>query len=205
VGMPDDGTRPEGGRVLSLNSLATFASEPLTTKEFFALDVDEEIKVELIGGALVMSPSTRPWHGAVANRLLLILSEAFGPDFKVFADLDVVLDPEIVVRPDVFVARAETYDPDRVHVAADLVLAVEIVSPGSTIVDRKIKPALFRAAGIPSCRIERDDSRLYLVETPVHGDERQYLGTAELDISGVKIEIGLTAMAMDALGKRSSP
>jgi hypothetical protein len=56
-----------------------------------------------------------------------------------------------------------------------------------------------------ACRIERDDSRLYLVETPVHGDERQYLGTAELDISGVKIEIGLTAMAMDALGKRSSP
>ena len=32
----------------------TGATEPLTTEEFFALDVDEKLKVELIGGALVM-------------------------------------------------------------------------------------------------------------------------------------------------------
>src|SRR5882762_6693612 len=169
---PDDGKRTEEG--FDLNSIM-HASEPLTTKEFFALDVDEKLKVELFGGALAVSPSPKLWHGDVAIMLHAALTAALGLAFRVYLDLDVIVDEENVTRPDVFVVRSEPYDPDRVTEAADVLLAVEIMSPGSKVNDRRVKPALYRDASIPSWRIERSGRRLLLVEIPVHGEEQTHL------------------------------
>ena len=195
MGMPEDETRTEGGRVLSLNSLATFASEQLTTEDFFALDVDEKIKVELIGGALVMSPSARYWHTLAALRLFRILEDTLGDRYIFITDTNVAIADVTVVRPDVFVVDPVKPGTERVGTAEELVSAVEIVSPDSKTMDRRVKPDIYRKAGIPSWRIERDRERLYLVETPVTGEERTHLGTTNLKVADVDVTIDLDALA----------
>lgn len=197
MSSPDDGERTEGG--FDLNSIM-HASEPLTTKEFFALDVDEKLKVELIGGALAVSPSPKHWHGLVSLKLRDALTAALGEAFIVYLDLDVIVDEENVPRPDAFVVRAEPYDPDRVTEAADVLLAVEIMSPGSTVNDRRVKPALYRDAGIPSWRIERSGKKLLLVEIPIRGEEQVRLGQTVLKVAGIDVPIDLDAIAGYALG-----
>lgn len=177
------------------------ASEPLTTKEFFALDVDEKLKVELIGGALAVSPSPKHWHGIVSLKLRDALTTALGEAFIVYLDLDVILDDENVPRPDVFVVRSEPYDPDRVTEAADVLLAVEVMSPSSKANDRRVKPALYRDAGIPSWRIERSGKRLLLVEIPTRGDEVTHVGQAALKVADIDIPIDLDSIARYALGE----
>ncbi|WP_194892843.1 Uma2 family endonuclease [Catenulispora pinisilvae] len=175
------------------------ASEPLTTKEFFDLDVDEKLKVELIGGALAVSPPSKVWHGVVSLKLHGALEAALGPDYLVYLDLDVIVDEENVPRPDVFVVRSEPYDPDRVTEAADVLLAVEIMSPGSKTNDRRVKPALYRDAGIPSWRIERSGRRLALFEIPLRGEEVTHLGQVTLKVADIDVPIDLDAIARYAL------
>lgn len=187
-----DGKRTEGG--FDLNSIM-HASEPLTTKEFFALDVDEKLKVELIGGALAVSPSSKPWHGDVALELRDVLKVVLDPKFRICLDLDVRIDEENVPRPDVFVVLSQPAKRDRVTEAADVLLAVEIISPGSKVNDRRVKPSLYRDAGIPSWRIERSGERLALIEIPVCGEEQTHLGQVVLEVAHIDVPIDLDAIA----------
>jgi len=193
----EDGGRTKGA--FDLNSIM-YASEPLTAKEFFALDVDEKLKVELIGGALSVSPSPKHWHGIVATELFIALRSALGPSFKIYLDLDVIVDEENVPRPDLFVERAEPYDPDRVTEAAEVLLAIEIMSPGSRVNDRSVKPTLYRNAGVPSWRIERSGQRLLLVEIPVRGEEQTHLGQVTLKVADIDVPVDLDAIAAEAFG-----
>ena len=192
MGSSDDGKRTEGG--FDLNSIM-HASEPLTTKEFFALDVDEKLKVELFGGALAVSPSPKLWHGDVAIMLHAALTAALGRAFRVYLDLDVIVDEENVPRPDVFVVSSAARNPDKVTEAADVVLAVEIMSPGSKTNDRRVKPGLYRNAGIPSWRIERSGNRLLLIELPLDGDEATHLGQVTLKVADIDVPIDLDEIA----------
>lgn len=198
MSQADDDGRTEGG--FDLNSIM-HASEPLTTKEFFALDVDEKLKVELIGGALAVSPSSTFWHNRAANRLFRIFEDSLGSQFPVFTDIDVTLDETTVVRPDVFIINAADFAPNRTAQASELVLAVEIMSPGSRLNDRRIKPSLYRDAGIPSWRIERSGQRLALFEIPVRGEEQTHLGQVTMKIAGIDVPIDLDAIARYALGE----
>ncbi|MEZ0106753.1 Uma2 family endonuclease [Catenulispora sp. EB89] len=182
-----------------MNSIL-YTSDPFTTKEFFALDVDEKLKVELFGGALAVSPSPKHWHGLVSLKLRDALTTALGESFIVYLDLDVIVDEENVPRPDAFVVRSEPYDPDRVTEAADVLLAVEIMSPGSQVNDRRIKPSLYRDAGIPSWRIERSGKHLVLFEIPLSGEEVTHLDQVTLKVAGIDVPIDLEAIARYALG-----
>ncbi|MBS2532083.1 Uma2 family endonuclease [Catenulispora sp. NF23] len=177
------------------------ASEPLTTKEFFDLDVDEKLKVELIGGALAVSPSSAFWHNRAANRLFRILEDSMGSAFPVFTDIDVTLEETTVVRPDVFVINTADFAPNRTAMASDLVLAIEIMSPGSKVNDRRVKPALYRDAGIPSWRIECSGRRLALFEIPLRGDEVTHLGQVTLKVADIDVPLDLDAIARYALGE----
>jgi Uma2 family endonuclease len=198
MSTPDDGKRIEGGFDLSP---IMHASEPLTTKDFFALDVDDKFKVELLGGALTLSPSPKPWHGDVGLELRDTLKTALGPAFRIYLDLDVEVDEETVVRPDVFVMRSQSHDPDSVAKAPEVLLAIEIMSPGSRTNDRQVKPALYRDAGIPSWRIERSGQRLLLIEIPVLGKDVLHLGQATLKVAGVDVAVDLDTIARYALGE----
>jgi Uma2 family endonuclease len=198
MSTPDDGRRIEGGFDLSP---ILHASEPLTTKDFFALDVDDKFKVELLGGALAMSPSPKPWHGDVGLELRDALKTALGPAFRIYLDLDVEVDEQTAVRPDVFVMRSQSHDPDSVVEATEVLLAVEIMSPGSRTNDRHVKPALYRDAGIPSWRIERSGQRLLIVDIPVRGEEQVHMGPVILKVAGIDVPVDLDTIARYALGE----
>jgi Uma2 family endonuclease len=62
---------------------------------------------------------------------------------------DVVLSMQRLFVPDVLVTTDEAAERDGRFIAKEVVLAVEIVSPGSQSMDRVLKPALYAKAGIP--------------------------------------------------------
>ncbi|MER6588803.1 Uma2 family endonuclease [Micromonospora chalcea] len=88
------------------------------------------------------------------------------------------LDVDASRRPDVLLHHAGLPSDSSLLRPADVVLAVEIVSPGTRRVDRFAKPGEYAAAGIPFYwRIEQDPVHLYayrLGDRIGPGGERQY-------------------------------
>lgn len=124
----------------------TLAPVVLSAQEYEALP--ESSRLELVDGVLhVMTPPTK-----IHQRVILSLNnllEANCPE-----DVEVAREQELRMaelrrrNPDLMVVRASesmtvySYRPDEV------VLAIEVVSPGSETVDRLHKPAEFAAAGV---------------------------------------------------------
>lgn len=83
-----------------------------------------------------------------------------------------------VRRPDVLLCQASVPSDRYLLRPADVVLAVEIVSPGTRRIDRFAKPGEYAAAGIPFYwRIEQDPVHVYayrIGDRVGPGGERQY-------------------------------
>ncbi|GAA2869760.1 hypothetical protein Acy02nite_18590 [Actinoplanes cyaneus] len=104
---------------------------------------------ELIDGVLHVTPSPAPTHQVLAARLLVALEESCPEHLYVSQANDVVLSTQRLFIPDVLVTTAEAARRNGKFFADEVVLAVEIVSPGSQSIDRVLKPALYAKAGIP--------------------------------------------------------
>ncbi|GEL19719.1 hypothetical protein PA7_35560 [Pseudonocardia asaccharolytica DSM 44247 = NBRC 16224] len=113
----------------------------MTLDEYLALPEDDSARFELQEGVLVMAPHPRPRHQNALFRLGMQIHRQLPPGLLVLLEVDVIVrteDPAIVRSPDLVVTRAAS-DEDRL-VAADVLLAVEIISPGSRNVDLHLKP-----------------------------------------------------------------
>ncbi len=112
---------------------------------------------EIVDGALVVSPSPTQGHGAVEFRIGYLLGAACPRDAVVVGAVSIDLAPSYRV-PDVVVMHRPAFDSHSALVRpADVLLAVEIVSPSSVTTDRITKPAQYAAAGIPLYwRVETD-------------------------------------------------
>ena len=133
---------------------------PLTVADYVALGEDPEgARYELQDGNLVMAASPFPRHQRCLLRLGGQLEAQLPDDLDVFPDVDVDLrlvpptQPGTVRRPDlVVVSRAGFERREReggVLRASEVVLAVEIVSPGSERTDHTVKHLEYADAGIP--------------------------------------------------------
>jgi Uma2 family endonuclease len=123
---------------------------PMTLEEFLALPEDDSARYELQEGALVVAPRPRPLHQDAMFRLGMQIHGCLPADLTMLLDVDVVVqaaEPATVRSPDVVVTRARS-DQERL-VAADVVLAVEIISCSSRNVDLHLKPFEYAEAGIP--------------------------------------------------------
>ncbi len=131
----------------------------LTVAEYTALPEDAEIRYELEEGVLVMSPSPITKHQKCLFRLGVQLERQLPEhlDFVLDNDLDLQLDepgqPGFVRRPDlVVVTRAAV---DRVERdggllrASEVVLVIEVISPGSRRRDTVTKHGEYADADIP--------------------------------------------------------
>ncbi|ADI06672.1 hypothetical protein SBI_03551 [Streptomyces bingchenggensis BCW-1] len=107
---------------------------------------------ELIDGSLVFVSPQRSFHSLVMDVLVPAL-RAFAPmSLRVRREMSVVLNKKNRPEPDILVLRAEAVSAEAEETgfqAADVVLAVEVVSPESEDRDRQRKPQLYAEAGIP--------------------------------------------------------
>ncbi|MBA0054277.1 Uma2 family endonuclease [Streptomyces sp. AJS327] len=106
---------------------------------------------ELIDGSLVFVSPQRFFHTLAMDLLVNGLRATIPEDLRVRREVAVVLDGKNAPEPDITVARAKAV-VDRRQTrfdAADVVLAVEVVSPDSEARDRDTKPHKYARAGIP--------------------------------------------------------
>jgi Uma2 family endonuclease len=110
---------------------------------------DDGVRRELIDGALHVSPSPTSVHQVIAAYLVVALDQTCPDHLFVSQSNDVQLSPRRLFIPDVLVTTFEAARRRGGSFTADeVLLAVEIVSPGSQSMDRVLKPALYAKAGI---------------------------------------------------------
>ncbi|MCM2576725.1 Uma2 family endonuclease [Streptomyces meridianus] len=118
---------------------------------------------ELIDGSLVFVSPQKSFHSLVVYLLEHALRARAPESLRVRREMSVVLGPRNRPEPDITVLRADavTDEADETgYEAADVALAVEVVSPESEERDRKRKPQLYAEAGIAHFwRVEKGEGR----------------------------------------------
>lgn len=125
-------------------------SRLLTVAEYLALGEPESGYTELVEGRVVASPSAARRHNRACFEAAVQLRDQIPEHLEVLMDTDVDLQlapadaPGFVRRPDILVARR---GPDTLTARA-VVLAIEVVSPGSVRTDNIVKRSEYADAGI---------------------------------------------------------
>ncbi|MEV5540449.1 Uma2 family endonuclease [Saccharopolyspora shandongensis] len=139
--------------------------EGLSAAEYEALPEEVCRRIEIVDGAIVVTPAPRRSHQRIVRRLAEELALAAGSELTVDFDVDLRLRdvPLLNRRPDIVVYDSALSD-EAVLRPQHCLLIVEVMSPGSVTADQTDKPAEYAAAGIEHFwRIERepqDDRRL---------------------------------------------
>lgn len=122
----------------------------LTVEEFTALPEDNSRRYELEEGVLIVSPRPVEPHQRTIYRLVPALNDQLPREWEAHGEVEMIVDDDGIgtVRvPDVIVTQA---DRARAQVpASDVLLAVEVISPGSRKKDTLVKPIEYAEAGIP--------------------------------------------------------
>lgn len=118
---------------------------------------------ELIDGSLIFVSPQQKWHSRVVNLLVRELDAQAPPHLRADREMVVRLGKRQAPEPDVVVVTGEAFDrpePATYYWPADVVLAIEAVSPDSEDRDRETKPRKYAAAGIKHFwRVENDEGR----------------------------------------------
>ena len=131
-----------------MEAVTTLPRRPLTVADLDTMP-DDGHRYELIEGALLvtLAPSVR--HQIVCVALLSVLRDACPPHLRVLtAPLDVVLGESTAVQPDLLVARRKDFTEKNLPNAP--LLAVEVLSPSTQLVDLNLKKAAYEQAGVAS-------------------------------------------------------
>ncbi|MFF2628721.1 Uma2 family endonuclease [Kitasatospora griseola] len=125
---------------------------PWTVEDLLALPEDTHRRIEPVGGSLLLTPHPDVPHQRAATRLCALLASALTTADAPFEALSAVnvLVPDGLLIPDlVVVDAAAAAEAGSTLRADDVVVAVEIASPSTRAIDRRTKPGLYAAAGIP--------------------------------------------------------
>jgi Uma2 family endonuclease len=110
---------------------------------------DDGNRYELIDGVLLVSSAPGPDHQTVVLELAIRLRAVRPDGFRVFvAPFAVEADDNTEVQPDVLVAMAN--DITKKNLPKAPLLAVEVLSPSTAIIDLNTKKALYERLGTPS-------------------------------------------------------
>lgn len=128
----------------------TFPQHPRewTLEEVLALPEDQGQRVELVDGAVVVSPAPGFAHQRVLQRLQVALVDAAPPEYEPLPGINVVLNSRRLLIPDLAVTTVPGVDAVSCD-GADLLLAVEIISPSSRAYDGALKRQLYAEARVP--------------------------------------------------------
>jgi Uma2 family endonuclease len=131
----------------------------MTVAQFAALPEDNSRRYELVEGNIVMSPRALGFHQLCIQELLYQLRGQVPAPLVGLAEVDVDLalvppaEPGFVRIPDLVVVPRAAMERQRreggVFHAAEVALAVEVISPGSRRLDTVVKRDEYADAGIP--------------------------------------------------------
>lgn len=147
-----------------LDELFAGHAGPWTEQEWATLP-ESMGRVELLDGALVVSPFPAVSHQRLVRNLARALEEAAPAGFEVFEGINIRVGRDRIMIPDIVVLNepgldAVIVDPDPVA------LVVEVTSPSNAWVDRLVKPEACACAGIPYfLRVDLDRAGMELGAT----------------------------------------
>lgn len=131
---------------------------------------DDGKRREVIDGELYVTPAPTWEHQAAVRHLLIALHEYLsgsGTGEVIQSPADVEFSDHRMVGPDLFVVPlVDGRAPRDWHEAGRLLLAVEVLSPGTARVDRVVKRALYQQERVPEYWIVDVASRLIEHWTP---------------------------------------
>ncbi len=121
---------------------------PLTVADLELLP-DDGHRYELIDGTLIVSPAPAWEHQEVQLALAVLLRQHCPSGIRALAaPFEVQLAMDTAVQPDVIVARYA--DMRSKNLPVPPLLAVEVRSPSTALIDRNLKRATYERFGIPS-------------------------------------------------------
>ncbi|MGH3158510.1 MAG: Uma2 family endonuclease [Streptosporangiaceae bacterium] len=123
------------------------AGRPFTVEELDRMP-DDGHRYELLDGSLVVSPRPGLLHQAVAGELFFVLRLACPPGLRVIPEPAVQLSPDTEFVPDIAVV-----DEGQITGAKCLrppLLAVEVRSPSTALIDLNRKKHAYERFGVPS-------------------------------------------------------
>lgn len=111
---------------------------------------DDGNRYEVVDGVLLVTPAPAGRHQLILTRLFGALWDYLGPfnrrDCLLVSPADISWAPDVLTQPDLFVlARPMVRGWTD---AKDLLLAIEVLSPGSTSADRVIKRLTYQKYGV---------------------------------------------------------
>ncbi|PPJ21683.1 Uma2 family endonuclease [Nocardia nova] len=173
----------------------------LTMADWEALPEDNSRSYELVEGVLIVSPRPVSKHQRAMWRLAAQLEPQLPPTLGVLTETEVVIDPvapptvrvpDLIVVPDAGIETNPRWNADEV------LLAVEILSPGSRRTDRVAKFAEYAEAGIEHYWLVDLDAPTTLTGYRLVGDYYELIAdnqsTVRIDLSGTPVKIDLTAL-----------
>ncbi|MEU8217450.1 Uma2 family endonuclease [Micromonospora taraxaci] len=132
-----------------------------TIEDVLALP-DDAPRVELRDGVLVVVPSPTYDHQNISSLLWMWLRQHAPLDLSPATAVGVVINHRNTLEPDVVLLRRPLVGTSHYFDAEQVMLAVEVVSPGTRRRDRLEKPADYADAGIPHYwRIEQNPVHVY--------------------------------------------
>jgi Uma2 family endonuclease len=132
------------------------AGQPFTTDQLDRMP-DDGRRYELLDGALVVSPRPDTIHQVVAMRLAVILHAACPEGMLVIPEPAVQLSRTTEFDPDITMARHEQVGGAKL--TEPPLLAVEVRSPSTALIDLNRKKAAYEAFGVRSYWIVVPDTR----------------------------------------------
>jgi Uma2 family endonuclease len=179
---------------LSSDPVSAPVREPrlLAVAEYLTLGETETGYDELVEGRVVVSPSPVPDHNNAAVEALIQLRSQLPPELEVLLDLDIDLQlappdaPGFTRRPDLIVvgraARERVRREGGIIRAAEVVVVVELVSPGPRRTDHVAKRADYADAGIPPYWIVDLDEPVSLIACHLAGESGYVDGGASTGV-----------------------
>jgi Uma2 family endonuclease len=148
----------EGGEMTMTAANPAWPSRPpdhlIDLTEWDAMPEDASARYELVEGVVIASPRAVPRHQALVLALCRQLSDQVAEDLVALPEVELVIDglrgrgPATVRVPDVVVAHARALDGRPRLQPDDVLLVLEILSPGSRRTDRVAKLAEYAEVGI---------------------------------------------------------
>jgi Uma2 family endonuclease len=144
-----------------MNAVSTTEAWPARGQPFTVSDLDrlpdDGRRYELLDGVLVVSPRPTTVHQLAALRLATLLDNSCPADLCVLPEPALQLSADTEFDPDIVVVHWE--DVGGAKLTAPPLLAVEIRSPSTALVDLNRKKAAYQRFGVPSYWIMDPDTR----------------------------------------------